>query len=78
MELRIKIEGRKIQKINVSSLTDARIIYEAIRDTGGYGASVLSEGRVYNGNKKVVTISYNGRVWATKNLLAKEGQEVFV
>lgn len=62
--LTLKIGSRLTVK--VADLTEASERYSEARDASGEGASTFREGRVFDGNKVVARISYNGRIWADK------------
>lgn len=62
MTLEISINGKRMP---VLSLKDAQSAWRThVRDTG-IGASGMKphDGKVFDGKKKVATVSYNGRIW---------------
>lgn len=48
----------------VASLADASAKFCAARDKSGFGASRTPTPRIFEGDKQIAYISYNGRVWA--------------
>jgi hypothetical protein len=53
--------GRK--KIEVASFEEASRRFCETRDAFGFGSSRMPNGQVFDGEKQVGYVSYNGRVW---------------
>ncbi len=57
-----KIDGKPA--VPVQSVADAAAKWEQYRDRTGAGVSEIGNGgTVYQGGRKVATVSYNGRIW---------------
>ncbi len=54
--------GRK--RYPVASLAEASAMFCAARDKSGFGASRTPDPKIFEGDKQIAYISYNGRVWA--------------
>ncbi|BCH33196.1 hypothetical protein MesoLjLc_51260 [Mesorhizobium sp. L-8-10] len=51
-------------RIPVATLADASRIYSERRDASGLGASRWPEGQVFEGDRLIGRVSYNGRIWS--------------
>lgn len=48
----------------VSSFIEASRIYSDLRDRSGLGGSKWPEGKIFENDRQIARISYNGRIWS--------------
>jgi hypothetical protein len=48
----------------VTDLAHASVVYQQQRDASGKGSSGFPAGAVYRGERRLATVTYNGRVWS--------------
>lgn len=66
--IRIEIDDSAEKRIEwirgLTKLTECQRAFATLRDTGGYGASQMGDGNIFDeAGQHIARISYNGRLW---------------